>query len=294
MIDIPLVRATTLADGRTLTWQEFGALDGEPVLYFHGGGSTSLEGGLFDRDARARGLRLIATNRPGALESSLRPGRPVARYADDLDELLDELGVGDFACLGESNGGMVALAVAATMGARVRGAVPINPTLPWRDPEARRTASRSTAVGYRMLRWTPRLVAAIDRSVARRRGRTAFDAVAAARTDDLTGPPPGIEQDEGELHHRIMVERAGTPALLAELAWASGDWGFDYTSIAAPLDFFCGVHDAQAGFARVLAERNPDARFHTFAHGHNGYSHPDARRRILDAVAGHLDRRRTS
>src|SRR3546814_11895962 len=64
-------------------------------------------------------------------------------------------------------------------------------------------------------------------------------------------------------------------ALMPELAWASSDWGFDYYSMPVPLDFFCGVHDAQAPFALVLADRNPDARFHSFSFGHYGFSHPD-------------------
>src|SRR3546814_16267232 len=82
MDDIPLIdpplQSMTLADGRQLTWQEFGLPDGRPVLYFHGGGSFSLEAGIFHREAVQRNIRLIATNRPGAGGSSLCPGRAVA------------------------------------------------------------------------------------------------------------------------------------------------------------------------------------------------------------------------
>ena len=131
MDDIPLIdpplRSMTLADGRRLTWQEFGAPDGRPALYFHGGGSTSPEAGIFHREAVRRNVRLIATNRPGARGSTLRPGRPVAAYSDDLRELLDSLDIETFACFGESNGGMVTMAVAATMPARVRVLCPSIP-----------------------------------------------------------------------------------------------------------------------------------------------------------------------
>src|SRR3546814_9575779 len=75
MDDIPLIdpplQSMTLADGRQLTWQEFGLPDGRPVLYFHGGGSFSLEAGIFHREAVQRNIHLIATNRPGAGGSSL-------------------------------------------------------------------------------------------------------------------------------------------------------------------------------------------------------------------------------
>jgi len=294
MDDIPLIdpplRSMTLADGRLLTWQEFGAPDGKPALYFHGGGSTSPEAGIFHREAVRKNVRLIATNRPGARGSTLRPGRPVAAYSDDLVELLDSLDIETFACFGESNGGMVTLAVAATMPARVTGAVPINPTVPWFDPVARSVSSSSAAVGYRLLRYAPALVATIDDKVSARRRRERSEPAPYSAGSELVGPPPGTEPDIADLHRRIDAERAGKQALLAELKWATADWGFDHYAIPAPLDFFCGVHDAQAPFALVLADRNPDARFHHFSYGHHGFSHPDARRRIVDVVSGFFDR----
>ncbi|WP_203580248.1 alpha/beta fold hydrolase [Microbacterium hibisci] len=279
LIDPP-VRSLTLADGRTLTWQEFGADGGRPALYFHGGGSTSIEGGIFHREAVRTGIRLIATNRPGALGSTLSPRRPVVAYADDLRELLDVLGVDEFACFGESNGGMMTMATAASMPDRVLGAAPINPTVPWFDPLARRASPASAGVGYRLMQWTPRLVVWLaERSV----GKSAVDS-------DLIGPPPGTEPDVAALHRRMDIERASREGLIAELRWATAPWGFDHYTIPVPLDFFCGERDVQGPFARVLAERNPDARFHEFAYGHNGFSHPDARRRIVDVIASHLHR----
>jgi pimeloyl-ACP methyl ester carboxylesterase len=293
LIDPPR-RSTTLADGRRLTWQEFGAPDGEPVLYFHGGGSPGLEGGIFHREAVRNGIRLIAPNRPGAAGSSLCPGRPVGAYSDDVTELLDGLAVGSLACVGESNGGLVTMAVAATIPDRIIGAVPVNPTLPWFDPVARQVSSRSAATGYRLIRYAPRLVAALERySTARtRRSTSAPDADGPGARMDPAGPPPGIEHDVGEFHRRVLTERAGRQALLAEMRWASATWGFDHYSIPVPLDIFCGAHDAQAPFALVLADRNPAARFHHFPFGHQGYSHPDARRRIIATVAGYRDARR--
>nr|WP_241695943.1 alpha/beta hydrolase [Solimonas terrae] len=281
-----------LDDGRTLSWQEFGVPDGRPVLYFHGGGSFSLEAGLFHREAVANGIRLIATDRPGAGASTLRPGRKVAAYADDLRELLAHLRVDRFACLGESNGGMVTLAVAAAMPERVLGAVPINPTVPWFDPLARSVSSRTVAWGYRAMRYAPwALPGLAKRSIARIRRLKAQHVADAGRFSrlDLMGPPPGIEADVGDLQWQVM-ERSQKRALLAELEWAVSDWGVDYYAIPVPLDFFCGVYDAQAPFALVLADRNPDARFHYFSYGHSAYSHPDARRRIFDTISAYFSR----
>lgn len=291
LIDPP-TQTMSLADGRTLTWQEFGLPDGKPVLYFHGGGSTSLEAGLFHREAVQRNLRLIASNRPGAGGSTLCPGRAVASYSDDLNELLGRLKVGKFVCLGESNGGVITLAVAGTMPARVLGAVPINPTVPWFDPVARTVTSGMAAWAYRLMKVWPGLLASLsdEKSVHRLRERKSAAARHGGGFDPLhlIGPPPGTEPEIAELHWRMMAARSSKPGLMAELKWATSDWGFDYYSIPVPLDFFCGVHDAQAPFALVLADRNPDARFHHFPFGHHGFSHPDARRRIFDTVAGYF------
>lgn len=295
-VDIPLVdpplRSTTLADGRTATWQEFGVPDGRPVLYLHGGGSTSIEGGIFHREAVQHGVRLIATNRPGARGSTLAPERPAVAYVDDAAQLLDALGIDAVSVFGESNGGLMTMALAAGLPDRVRSAAPINPTLPWFDPLARTVSSRAAAVAYRLLRHAPRLLAAMDHAATPR--GPVDDARPLARgtrfvDPDLVGPPPGTEPDVAALHRRMQRERAGKDAMLAELRLAGRPWGFDHLAIPVPLDLFCGVHDVQAPFALVLADRNPDARFHHFSYGHHGFSHPDARRRIVETLLTRAD-----
>ncbi len=290
LIDPP-IQSMSLADGRQLTWQEFGLPGGKPVVYFHGGGSLSLEAGIFHREAVQRNIRLIAANRPGTAGASLCRGRSAAGYADDLGELLGYLQIDKFACFGESNGGLITMAMAATMPARVLGAVPINPTVPWFDPVARSVTAGAAAWGYRLMRHCPRLLVSLAAGSGERIRKQRS---AAPQHDggfnplDLAGPPPGTEPDIAEIHWRFM-DSHNKQALLAELEFATRPWGFNYYSIPVALDFYCGVHDAQAPFALVLADRNADARFHHFAYGHHGFSHPDARRRILDTIAGYFD-----
>jgi pimeloyl-ACP methyl ester carboxylesterase len=288
LIDPP-IQGMTLADGRQRTWQEFGQPEGRPVLYFHGGGSFCLEAGLFHREAVQRNIRLISTNRPGAGGTSLCPGRPVAAYSKDLRELLGHLGIDQFACLGESNGGMVTLAVAATMADRVLGAVPINPTVPYFDSMARRVSSCSAAIGYRLMKyWPSAMIHLVAGTVNRERQQKASRPSGEFHPVDLLGQPPGTEPDIAEFQWQLGQRRNNPQALPPELKWACCDWGFDYYSIPVTLDFFCGAYDAQAPFALVLAERNPDARFHYFSYGHSAFSHPDARRRICDVIASYF------
>ena len=290
LIDPP-IQSMTLADGRQMTWQEFGVPDGKPVLYFHGGGSQGFEAGIFHREAVERNIRLISTYRPGAGGSTLCPGRPAVSYTDDLSQLLARLTVEKFACLGESNGGMMTLVVAASMSTRVLGAIPINPTVPWFDPVARSVTPGGAALAYRLMKYWPGILATLAGSSSdgwrkRRAALTKSDDV--FHSLDLIGPPPGTEQDVAEVHWRIMNDRAGKQALMAELKWASSDWGVDYYAIPVALDFFCGEHDAQGPFARVLADRNANARFHSFPYGHHGFSLPDTRRRLFDTIASYF------
>lgn len=289
LIDPPVL-SLQLADRRTLTWQEFGHPGGRPALYFHGGGSVSFEAGIFHREAVARGIRLIATSRPGAGGTSLCSGRPVARYSDDVKELLDHLGIGTCVCFGESNGGMVTLAIAATLPDRIIGAAPINPTLPWFDPLARAVSSRAVATGYTMLKYAPWAFGLGMKTMVakyRRIKSQEFERKPALNSPELFGPPPGTEADVGEILWKVLLQ-VNSRSKLPELKWATSNWGFDYYNIRVPLDFYCGVRDAQAPFALVLADRNPNARFHYFSYGHHGFAHPDARRRIVDSIAGYF------
>lgn len=281
------LRSLILSDGRQLTWQEYGEPEGNPALYFHGGGSCSLEGAIFHAEAVQRNIRLIATNRPGAYGSSVCRRRPVVAYADDIAELLGHLGVERFACFGESNGGMVTLAIASAMARWVVGAVPINPTVPWFDRQARMVTSGSAGTGYRLMKYAPRLLVWAAQMFAAKPYKPKQDADGFRRSD-LYGPPPGTEPGVAAIHDE-MLARAGKGALIEELRWASANWGFDFYSIGTRLDLHCGAFDAQSPFALVLAERNPDAAFHYHSYGHQGFFHPDTRRRIVDLIKGYFE-----
>jgi pimeloyl-ACP methyl ester carboxylesterase len=108
----------TLRDGRTLRWSEGGAPDGVPVVFFHGCPDTRRAAWTGHEAARARGIRLLAANRPGYGAST--PAAPsFQRIADDTAELVGALGVERFGVLGMSVGGAFALACAALLPDRV-------------------------------------------------------------------------------------------------------------------------------------------------------------------------------
>ncbi len=122
----------TLPDGRKLGYTIQG--NGKPVVYFHGTASSRLEINLLSQFAHANGFRLIGVDRPGYGLSTFTEKRRLSDYAEDVNALLDYLGLDRFAVLSWSGGGPFALTYTAHFPERVTCAVVAGcPALPF-DP----------------------------------------------------------------------------------------------------------------------------------------------------------------
>jgi pimeloyl-ACP methyl ester carboxylesterase len=119
MNDRPQPQHLEYADGRRLTFAEYGDPSGTPVIYCHGFPGSRLEARLADQPARDLRIRLIAPDRPGFGLSSLQPNRRIADWPADLARIADHLGLARFRVLGVSGGAPYALAGAAALGARI-------------------------------------------------------------------------------------------------------------------------------------------------------------------------------
>ncbi len=114
-----LNRTLTLPDGRVLGYAEFGCPDGRPVFYFHGFPACRLEGSFAHEPALARGLRVIAPDRPGYGLSGFAPGRTIGDWGRDVEALADALGFSRFSAIGVSGGGPYLLSCAAHLHGRM-------------------------------------------------------------------------------------------------------------------------------------------------------------------------------
>jgi pimeloyl-ACP methyl ester carboxylesterase len=113
-----------LADGRNMSFAEYGSPDGHPVLYFHGIPSSRLEPLLIGEEVFARhGLRIIAPDRPGMGRSDFKHHRGFAEWPVDVMALADALGLDKFSVLGFFGGSVYAAACAARMAERLHSAV---------------------------------------------------------------------------------------------------------------------------------------------------------------------------
>jgi len=108
-----MAETITLADGRTLGFDDVGDPSGVPVLYVHGTPDSRRARHPDDGVAAAAGVRLVAVDRPGFGLSSPHPTGTVGSFADDAVALADHLGVAAWRPFAWSAGAPHALAIAA-------------------------------------------------------------------------------------------------------------------------------------------------------------------------------------
>ena len=101
-----------LADGRWLSYREYGRVDGPLVIYFHGTPGSRLELALCDEESCCSGARMIAVDRPGMGRSSYQSCRRILDWPHDVEQLAAALGYADsrFGVIGLSGGAPYAAA----------------------------------------------------------------------------------------------------------------------------------------------------------------------------------------
>lgn len=126
-----------LPDGRWMGYGDYGDPEGDPVLYFHGWPSSRYQAAFIDGTAKARGLRILAPDRPGIGLSDPLPGRRFSDWPADVAAFADEMGLGRFSIFGVSGGGPYALATCAALGERIDKAAMICGAPPLADKKDR-------------------------------------------------------------------------------------------------------------------------------------------------------------
>jgi pimeloyl-ACP methyl ester carboxylesterase len=118
-----LSQTCKLADGRTLSYAEFGDPQGYPLMIFHGYPGCRLEAWSLHSMFQRKHIRLISPDRPGFGRSTFLAGRRMIDYPSDIRELADHLGLDRFAIMGYSGGGPYAVACAKDIPANRLSAV---------------------------------------------------------------------------------------------------------------------------------------------------------------------------
>jgi pimeloyl-ACP methyl ester carboxylesterase len=287
-------RTIGLRDGRALGYAEWGALDGAPVMYFHGlpGSRLDLAPEPFAAAARAAGVRAIAVDRPGFGLSEFQPGRRYLDWPADVAQLADVLGLERFAVLGYSCGGPYAAACAQAIPDRLTATAIVSgvgpPDMP-RFSDGLGRADRRLIPLARRAPWLARLG-------VRRALRTAErdpDRFLAEFEGELSPPDRKLlsSPDVREAVRTSFLEagRAGPRGMVHDWAVWGRRWDLRLEAIAGPVhvQMWHGDRDATVPLhhAEEVARRVAGARLIVW----NGEGHlhaPEVWREVLAAITG--------
>lgn len=252
-----------LSDGRTLAYAVWGDPAGTPVIECHGNPGCRVL--VWDEGVAARlGVRLITVDRPGIGLSSPKPGRTVAEWARDVDELAGALGVERFGVLGYSVGGAYAGACAERLGDRVTAMSLVSSIVPLDRRGA--FAELGRQLEWLLARDRPRIAGAVfaAQALLARLPPVALRRLAAATMPAadraVLADQPGIVERGAAMGAEVV--RQGADGLVEDLRVVMRPWGVDLGAIDTPTTVWQGDRDRSipVGWAELLARSIPRAR----------------------------------
>ncbi|MGK5172312.1 alpha/beta fold hydrolase [Geodermatophilus sp. CPCC 205761] len=252
-----------LADGRRMSWAEYGSADGAPLVVLHGTPGSRLQFQWVHGLAGGAGIRVIAPERPGYGASDRVPGGTTfPGYADDLRQLLDHLELPTVTLCGVSGGGGFALAAAISHPERFERLILVSAGLP-----VPRAARRGTAPPVRLLlllaRYAPRVTGALlaaqlsaDPDSAVSRAGRRFMPASDRRVFDAPEWRRRFDED-----FREALEQ-GPGAAVRDLALGTGPLGVDPADLTVETVLLHGTEDVNVpvGIARWVAAKVSSAR----------------------------------
>lgn len=254
---------TSLPSGRTVSYARYGDAGGRPVVFCHGFPGSRLQGHYLDRAARARGLLVLAPDRPGIGASTDCACDAVADWVADAAGFADAMGVEGFSAVGVSGGGPYALALAASLGDRVKRAALVSSPCEL-DSEVLGRLGRFDATALRLARRSPRLVRfAVRHTIAgKRHNRLGWFRLRLDRGDRATIASPRVSESLSANRAQAML--GGTRALERESVAYTRPWGFDPATVSCPVDIWHGALDRLTPpfMAERLAGQLPGSRLH--------------------------------
>jgi pimeloyl-ACP methyl ester carboxylesterase len=264
-----VTRIVRVPDGRRIGVECWGDPHGFPVFLLHG--TPGSRNGPVPRAPLLYqlGIWLISYDRPGYGESTRQKGRTVADAATDVEDIANELGVGDFAVVGRSGGGPHALACAARIDkSRLRNVAVLVGLAP-QDADGLAwfngmTPSNVHDYGTASLSDEDALIADLTRraDAIREDPETLLHAVMAEMPD----PDKRIALDAG-IRRRLLETygealKHGPDGWIDDVLAFRSPWGFALSDIEVPVHLWHGEADAFSPpeHSRWMAERIPNAK----------------------------------
>jgi pimeloyl-ACP methyl ester carboxylesterase len=235
-----------LRDARLLAYAEWGPLEGKPLLHFHGlpDGRFGWGGGSACAD---RGVRLISIDRPGVGASDPSPGRSVADWAADVEDLAIQLELDRFSVSGWSAGGAYALACASKLGPRVDSTILISACGRLDLPGF--IGQMSSATAWRLAARAPAsmtlIYSAMGRLARRRpRGLAMIASSGLSNVDRAVIGRPEVTRRMATTY--VEATRSGGSGFTEDMQALLRPWGFEPAEIDLPVHLIHGRCDRVA------------------------------------------------
>lgn len=282
----------TLHDGRRLGFCDYGRPEGTPLMLFHGTpGSRVMDWLEKAAWVEEYDFRVVTPERPGFGLSDPAPGRTIADWAGDVEELADHLCLERYHVAGASGGGPYALACAIRSPERVLSATLISSGGP---PEVMRM-TKDMQFGNRVVffgtRYAPFLIRYLCAQMAKAI-RKRPEKVAAKMAAHLARKNQGMREEGGAEGLLVMMQEAyrqGGAGTYRDLRLVGREWGLDLNALEVPVFLWHGTADILVplstgqGLARLIpgceAHFVPDA-------GHLLLGSEEVASRIMGKIAG--------
>jgi pimeloyl-ACP methyl ester carboxylesterase len=287
----------TMRTGRALEVREYGDPGGRPIVFFHGLIGSHHQASYVSEQAAARGLRVVAPNRPGVGESEFVARASALEAVDDVEDLADALGIGAFSVIGISGGTPYALATLHRLGPRVRTVTVLSGMGPARLRGALRGMGRRRRLFFEVGSRSPKLARrAFEQAGARWRADPRRFLGALIRTWSASDRRMFEREDVFNLFLKDLQQVFGAPASTSGLAQELRfyrNYGFAIEELPAdkPVTLWQGLDDniVPPAMAWGLVRALPNAEAHLVPGGH--FVAIDIAGRVIDRLARQLEGR---
>ncbi|HWQ84297.1 MAG TPA: alpha/beta hydrolase [Anaerolineales bacterium] len=253
-----------LADGRHLSYDNVGAPDGTPVLYFHGVPSARVEWQMWGDETMLQqlGVRLIAIDRPSVGSSTFQQYRRLSDWPADVAALADRLGLQQFGVLGYSGGGPYAAVCARQIPERLIHTALVSSLAPFDLPGMLEGVAPGNVQFLKLAvqkPWLFRLlygqIGLLTRLAPGQFLKRALGTFEAADRAAFARP---------EVHGPILAAHGSGRSQQMDTALIISAWDFDLGEIAVPVQLWRGEqdHNASAAMFDYLARTIPKTQPH--------------------------------
>jgi pimeloyl-ACP methyl ester carboxylesterase len=270
VLTTPRLEGTIEADsGRRLAFAEFGRPHGRPVIWMHGTPGARRQIPDAARIAAEEfNIRLIGIDRPGVGGSTPHLYAQLYDWVADLEQVLESLGVEEFAMLGLSGGGPYTLAAAHAMPDRMKVAGIMGGVAPTLGPDAVDGGVVSLA-----MRFNPALTALRGPLMWGLAGfvwsMRPFGQPAIKLYARISPPGDRVVFAREEIRAMFLDDifngsRTGLRAPVYDIILFGRDWGFSVRDIKVPVHWWHGDadHVVPLRHAKHVVSLLPDAQFY--------------------------------